>query len=299
MITLSTHKLAGLKGIFKNGYEGITESYFPKVTTEYKSNSAKEDFTWLGSTPGIREWVGERQAKGIHEKVFTVKPKKYESTIAIDVDDLADDKQGQLNLRVKQMAEMARRDMDNEFADGVVNLTNTLCYDGQNFFDTDHREGDNSTPQSNAPTPHANYTFSPDGLMRIVDEMASFRDDKNRITGHKATHVMVPSALGFLAKQYLDPATVGVSTTPKDHLTKGLLKVIVNPYLPSNGINSTYYVLDLSKAIKPFLYLNRLEPTLEQDNGEKFQKDVIYLGTKSRFNFTGFDWRCAFRAEGS
>ncbi len=299
MITLSTQKLAGLKGIFKNGYEGITNSYFPKVTTEIKSTSVKEDFTWLGSTPGIREWVGERQAKGIHENVFTVKPKKYESTIAVNIDDLSDDKQGQLRLRIQNMAAMAKRDMDNEFTNTLVNLTNTLCYDRQNFFDTDHAEGDNTTAQSNAPASHANYAFGADAVMRIYEDMTTFRDDKNRIAGITPTHVMIPSCLGFKAKEIFDSSIINVSNIKKDHLTKGLLNVIVNPYLPNNGDNSTWYVLDLSKPIKPFLYLNREQPVLKEDRTKEFMEDVLYLGTKSRFNYSGLDWRLAFRAEGA
>ena len=111
---------------------------------------------------------------------------------------------------------------------------------------------------------------------------------------------MVPTSLQWKARQLLDPAAVGVTTNPAEAVLRGVYKIIVNPYLPNNGDNSVWYMLDLSQPVRPFLFQNRkpvafaaLDKPTDQ---EAFMRRKAMYGVDSRFNFAYGDWRQAYRA---
>lgn len=132
--------------------------------------------------------------------------------------------------------------------------------------------------------------------------MRRFKSDDGELAGINPTHLMVPSILEWKAKEILDPAFVGVTTDPSKAVMKGLLKVIVNPYLTGADTDAAYYVMDLSGAVKPIIYQNRkdLEFTALDDptSPEYFHRKKIFYGVDARFAFGYGDWRMMFKAKG-
>lgn len=115
---------------------------------------------------------------------------------------------------------------------------------------------------------------------------------------------MVPTGLEFTAKELFDPTYVSVTTDPSKATLKGLLKVIVNPYLTNAATvaNSAYYVLDLTQPVKPFIFQNRknLEFVAQDQPSDTdyFMRKTLYYGVDGRFAFGFGDWRTAYKAQG-
>lgn len=289
---------AGLQTIFQKGYDGVATIY-QTITTEVPSTKASEDYGWLGSTPGLTEWKNERAPKSLIENGFTLKNKDYEASIAVDRNAIDDDQYGMIKMRVQSMAVAAKKSFDRELVSVIEG--NGLCYDGQNFFDTDHSEGESGT-QSNYQA--SSYALAIDKVKLIITAMRGFKDDKGVVAGINPSHIMVPTGLEFTAKELFDPTYVSVTIDPSKATLKGLLAVIVNPYLANAGTvaNSAYYVLDMTQPVKPFVFQNRKNLEFvaldKPSDVDFFMRKTLYYGVDARFAFGFGDWRCAFKAQG-
>lgn len=289
---------AGLKVKFFEGFKAPTTIY-QDICTEIPSNKGTEEYGWLGETNGLKEWKDERTPHALLENGFSLKNKDYEDTIAVDRNALEDEQYGQIKVRVNNMGVVAKQSYDEIMTEKIEE--NGVCYDGQNFFDTDHEEGESGV-QSNVYT--SGKAFSATALKTITSDMRKLKMSNGKPAKVKASHVMVPADLEWTAKELLDPAAVSVTDDPAKAVLKGYLKVIVNDNLANNGANSVYYVLDLvTRGTKPFVFQNRKPITFEalddpKNNIDLFMRKKIYYGVDARFAFGYADWRLAFRAQG-
>lgn len=300
---------SGLRTEFMQGYETPMPDIYKTVCMEVPSGKDQEVYAWLGSTPKMREWISERQLKGMLEHTFTITNKDFEATIEVDRNALEDDQYGQIQLRAKQLGLEARRWYD-EYLVTIIEA-NGLAYDGQNFFDTDHdTTGGEEAAQSNAPAASATYALSLasdflEVLKLVSSAMAQFKDEKNKHYGARVTHVMVPTSLEWLAKEAFDPMFRGGGETSSTNWAKGAVGVIVNPFL-ANAATIAYsavYWLDLSKPIKPFIFQNRKAPEFvsldKPDSYELFMRKRILYGVDARFNMGFGEWKLAYKTVGS
>ena len=99
--------IRGLRAEFDQAYRD-TASYWRDLCTVIKSNTDTERYAWMGSVPQMREWGTGRKAKGLFSKSYSIKNLKYESTIEVDRDEIADDQLGQIRARVQSLAARAR-----------------------------------------------------------------------------------------------------------------------------------------------------------------------------------------------
>ena len=93
-----------------------------------------------------------RNFAGDGEVTFTIKNRKFESTIEISRDDIADDRLGIFKPAITEMGQAAKRHPDELIFDLLAKGFTSTCYDGQSFFDTDHPISDGAegfTPAAN------------------------------------------------------------------------------------------------------------------------------------------------------
>lgn len=125
------------KAVFQKAQTG-TPTDWQKIATVVPSSTRSNTYAWLGQFPAFREWVGDRVLKDMAAHGYTIDNKKYESSIVVSRTDIEDD---QIGVYAPLIEEMGRASTahPNElvFALLKAGLT-TKCYDGQNFFDTDH-----------------------------------------------------------------------------------------------------------------------------------------------------------------
>ncbi len=294
--------LPGAKTEFQMGLTDI-DTTFQTYCMTVKSNKRLETYPWLGSTPTLKLWEDERQIDEVMEKSFSITNKSYEATFGVDRDAMDDELYGQIPMRARQMGMEVSRGKDELAAATVEAGVSENAYDGQFFFDTDHEEGESGV-QSNLLV-GGSYQFSATALQSILTAMRKFKDDKGKYASVAATHVMVPAALEWKAREILDPSVIGQASasTVSENLLKGRLEIIVNPYLTDNGDDSAYFVMDLRKSVKPFIYQTRKEAEFVQltspDQIENFMRKEIYFGVDARFAFGYGEWRLAVRAAGA
>lgn len=127
----------GFNAAFKAGM-AMASSMYGAVATTVPSSTKTTEYGWLGEFPGFREWVGDRVVNGLAKHGYTIVNKDYENTIGVDRNDFDDDNLGIYTPMFQQLGHTAVVFPDQliwpQLQAGFVNA----CYDGQNFFDTDH-----------------------------------------------------------------------------------------------------------------------------------------------------------------
>lgn len=149
-----TDIFTGLKREFQDGLSRETPKW-NQIATLVRSNTATEEYDWLGDWPQIREWIGDRHVKALEAHGYSIKNKKFESTISVKRDHIEDDRLGIIGPRARSVGQLTAKHPDRVIFALLAAGFSTLCYDGQNFFDTDHPVGDGtvSNMQSGAENP--------------------------------------------------------------------------------------------------------------------------------------------------
>lgn len=109
-----------------------------RVATTIRSSTASNTYGWLKQMSGMREWIGPRQLDGIAEASYTVPNKHFEKTVEVSKNDIEDDNLGQYSMMFASMGEAAASHPETMVWDLLKAGFDTECWDGQNFFDTDH-----------------------------------------------------------------------------------------------------------------------------------------------------------------
>lgn len=134
----------GFQTVFNQGFRE-TDPQWSKVATLVPSSTAQENYGWLGQFPKLREWAGDRQVQNLKAHDYSIKNRKYESTVAVGRDEIEDDQYGVYNPVMQEMGYAAATHPDELVFSLLADGFNQACYDNQNFFDTDHPVGDGTT----------------------------------------------------------------------------------------------------------------------------------------------------------
>ena len=108
------------------------------IAMTVRSASRDETYGWLGAFPAIREWIGPRVVQNLQANGFTIRNRKFESTLEILREELADDKLGLFKPMFAEMGQAAVRHPEELIFGLLASGFTQTCYDGQFFFDTDH-----------------------------------------------------------------------------------------------------------------------------------------------------------------
>ena len=127
----------GFKTVFTDAYLE-TPTNADKIAMTVPSTSRDETYGWMGQFPSLREWIGPRQVKNLEAHGFTIKNRKFESTVEIARDDIADDRLGIFKPVFAEMGQTTRRHPEEMIFGLLASGFATNCHDGQFFFDTDH-----------------------------------------------------------------------------------------------------------------------------------------------------------------
>jgi phage major head subunit gpT-like protein len=138
---INSGNLRSLYTAFKASFQkglGQAAPQSPRIATEVPSSTRSNEYGWIGKLPNVREWIGDRVINNLSAHDYTIKNKPFELTIGVDRDDIRDDNIGIYAPLFEEMgaSTVAHRELLC-FGHLLAGFA-TKCYDGQNFFDTDH-----------------------------------------------------------------------------------------------------------------------------------------------------------------
>ena len=252
-----------------------------------------EQYAWLGALPGMREFLDERSPMDPKPYSYAIKNKTWESTLSIDRAALEDDQYGQIALRVRQMALVAKQHLDS-IVFGLLGQGFTADgYDGVPFFGT-HTQG---AAQSNKGTD----SLSASSLQAAITQMMRFTDDQGKPMGTRPSLLIIPPELYWEATQLLNSSFYPdlIPGSGQDLATnplRGMLTLLTTPYLSSP---SNWFLLDTGRVVRALVLQMRKEfefQALESSSENGFLRDQFLYGVRARYNAGFGDWRAAYGA---
>ncbi|AMO73842.1 Mu-like prophage major head subunit gpT family protein [Pseudomonas citronellolis] len=205
------------------------QAKWQRVATRIPSVSASNLYAWLGQFPMLREWVGARVVKQMAAGGYEVANKLFEGTVSVPRVAIEDDQAGVYLPLFEEMGRAAAYHPDSLVFEALKAGMTSACYDGQNFFDTEH------------------------------------------------------------------PVFPEVDGT-------GTATLVSNLDIPRTDPGPTWYLLDVSRAIKPILFQERTTPELTSKTNPNnsdavFDEDVFVHGIRYRCN-AGFGlWQMAYASQ--
>ena len=216
----------------------------------FRSTQEIETYKWLGQSPQMREWRGNRMAQSLRDSGITLKNLPYEATLDIHEDDLRRDKFGQIQRRIGQLATNTNAHWA-QLVSALINAGKTgLGYDGVAFFAATHSEGDSGT-LSNLLTA-SDYTAldvavpavptaqeMAGALVAMLTHFATFKDDQGEPINENASRflVMVPPMMLGTARIAVSANTLTGSTGSEDNPVRQQVANIVP--VPNVRLTST------------------------------------------------------------
>ena len=127
----------GYKSHFQGGLSQASSDY-ARIATVVPSQTKEQRYGWLGKVPNVREWVGPRVVQNLMASDYSIKEKALELTVSVDRDDIETDNLGIYAPLFQEMGMATGAQWDLMTFNALKAGFSTNCYDGQNFFDTDH-----------------------------------------------------------------------------------------------------------------------------------------------------------------
>lgn len=291
----------GLRSEFFNRFEA-TMTYYRDLATRIQSSSDSETYKWLGSLPRMREWGTGRLAKGLGTESYSVENLKYEATVEVDRDEIADDKTGQIRIRIAELAERAATHKDYLIAQLLINgeTDGFNSYDGVSFFNDAHVSGA-SGQQDNKLTSDATDLDNPTteefktALKVAISALMSFKDDQGEPMSISATGLacVVPTTMYLTALEAVN-ATMINSTS---NVIAGAARIIAFPWLSDQ---SKWYLLKTDGVVRPFIFQDREAvefSALTEDSDEGFRREKFLYGVRARYRIAYGYWQHAIRMD--
>lgn len=294
--TLSSVFVA-LNAAFNNAF-AAAPSVWEKIAMKVPSTTGQNDYAWLSNFPRMRKWVGDKNVKALEAAKYSIVNDDFEATIEVDRNDIEDDTLG-IYAPQAQMAGEAARQLPDEIVFDLINgAFATKCFDGQYFCDTDHdvagasvsNKGTAVLTVSTLAAAVASY-----GAYRTA--MRKFKDADGRPLNITPTVLLVPPALEDIALALMNSERL---EDGKPNPYKGTAMVVCDARLTSD---TAWFLLDTTKAVKPFIYQERKAPVFVQQTDA--QTDDVFNRKKFKFGAEaraaggyGF-WQTAFGSTGA
>ena len=141
MSILSTALIQALFVGFRREFQQAltdTPTHWQQIASEVPSTTKSNTYGWLGQFPKYREWIGARVLKDIAAHGYSIVNKDWETSVGVKRTDIEDDQVGVYSPLFQEMGRAAKSQPD-ELVFPLLKVGHTtLCFDGQNYFDTDH-----------------------------------------------------------------------------------------------------------------------------------------------------------------
>lgn len=268
-------------------------SWVPQVSNIFTSDQAIETYKWLGQSPALREWVGGRVAKTFREEGVSITNKHFEATMEVLVSEMRRDKTGQVMLRVRELAQRVNSHWAKLLTALIVAAESTVCYDGQNFYDTDHSEGDSGTVDNDITYAAATSTTPTAGEMAeaisaATAQLLGIKDNQGEPMNENALEflVMVPpstlqqaaAAIGSSVLVYNSTAVASNTIMAMGTIGGFAYRLAANARLTDA---TKMYLFRTDAPTKAFIRQQETEPMLESiaegSDEEKLNKRHLYM----------------------
>jgi phage major head subunit gpT-like protein len=250
---------------------------YSEAVMSVPSTTNVENHGWLNQIPGFREWVGDRLVNNISTNKLVVTNKDWEETIAVDRNDIEDDKYALYDGLFRAMGAEANDDVF--WLDIAIDamLANGNWADAAPFFGTTRKYGANTI--SNLATGALTATT----FATAITTMRSYLGHNSKPLKTVPVILLVGPSLRDTAWDLVKNQFVSSGTGKGgaiENRTRGLCALRVHPKLVGDYANY-WAVLGQKGGLRPLACQRRRMPVLiakdqANDDGVFYQKQFVY-----------------------
>lgn len=269
---------------FKQAY-AAAQPISPRFASTIPSGARANVYPMHAKLAKLRVWEGERKLVNAKSYKYQLDNESYELTVEVDRDDIEDDSIGVYSGLVDEMGMQARMWPDDLVFAAILAGGTETAYDDVPFFSNSHSLGGNTIDNLFGSTALTASNFA-----SVRASMMEFVGEDGESLHVRPDVLLVPPALEVTARKIVQASTIVDSATAGavDNVLRGLSEVVVAPQLAASagGSDSTWYLLDTTRPIKPFIFQQRQAPemvalTNPSDEHVMMRNKFIY-GVKAR-----------------
>ena len=266
----------GFSKVYRTGYDS-SPNWCDQITTTIPSTHGSEVHGWMARILKMRKWDGPRLIQNLNTHTYTLINQTYENTVGVSVNEIEDDSLGVYDPLFSELGRQSAKWKDQRMKEALQNGTTELCFDGLSFFNANHTI-DPAGVQSN--------TFTSSALSAANFEIV--RTAMRNYTGEDGEPLGVDPRLLVVSpaneKEALEIVSAERNSSGATNVLRGTAEVLVIPELANEP--TVWYLMDVSKGIKPFVFQNRQNPVLTQKTSmtddNVFKDDQFLWGVKAR-----------------
>jgi phage major head subunit gpT-like protein len=273
----------GFNTLFQASMGSVMPLATPRLATSVPSSGEKNVYAHMAKLLRMRPWLGDRVIQNVSSKSYELSNTPFELTVAVERRKIVDDQLGIYRPLIEEMGRQTGLWMDDLVIAALQagNAAASVTFDGVPFFSTTHPtdpEDAASAAQSNNLTA-ADLTETTYDAARIA--MHNFKGSDNRVLGIQPRLLVVPPQLETKAKKIVVATELAGAGT---NVLAGTAEILVLPQLA--GAPTTWYLMDVSRAIKPLISQVREAPDFVSmtapDSDNVFNRDEYVFGSKAR-----------------
>ncbi len=239
-----------------------------RISTQMPSSGEREVYAFRSQMPRMKKWLGERQVERLAAHSYQIINNDYEVTIEVPRNKIEDDSYSVFTLDFRGSGSMVAKWPDDMLFELLQNAEATLCYDGNNFFDSSHpfdpydpSKGTYSNLLTSKALTAANYADA-------RRKMRLFKNDNLRYAGVSPDLLVVPPQLEDRAKTILQTDLIAASSLEGttqvgavNNIYRNTCDILVVEEL--GDYPDDWYLLCTKRAIKPFVHQIRKAPDFQ------------------------------------
>jgi len=262
IIDVPNHLLVGARTGFLASAAKMEGMPYRLISEIVPMTSASMTMVDIGDAPMPSKSTGRSIVKAMIERSITVAPESWDIVVGISYNDLKDDQTGKLDRKVRSAGENFQRHINNrvfQVLNGGDTSTYGLCYDGQEFFDSDHvdKGAEYQTAQDN----EYGLALSLDNFNTVRTAARKFRNEFGEYLNYNFDQLIVSPDLEYTASQLVSNPQAYDTANREINPFAGKLK----PAIVSPELDSTAWILTASsETAKPIIVVMREEPNLQE-----------------------------------
>lgn len=283
---------AAFTGFSHSFQQGVmsAEPIWSKLAMQADSGTEQETYSFQARVPRMREWVGERVYNDLASNTYTLANKDYEDSFEVPRNKFEDDKFGIYRNTSMALGSAIALWPDDLVIEALLAGGSQLCYDGQYFFDTDHPKNPQDASAGTQANLYTSTALTAANFDTVRSSMRSLVGEDGKTMRIKPHLLVIPPALEKTAREIVVAQTVpnAVGTASQTNVQAGTADILVIDDLAASagGSDTTWYLLDDTKPIKPFLFQIRKTPQLlffdRPTDTNVFEKKKFRFGVDAR-----------------
>ena len=284
-----------------------------RVATRVPSGTAEQVYGWLKEFPLMREWAkgADRPFADIAENAVSVTNKKWGNGVKIARESIEDDQLGIYAPMVRSLGQESMLSIDRETFKAMNGGFRAICYDGQNFFDTDHPVAANVDGTGGTEDVSNVLLGAPTAAVRTAGATAADAVTTGGTVKGYARYKIAFTVAGAIGAAAFTLSVNGGAASAAVVTAAGGYDI------PNTGIHidfeagtvfvvgdawewrgrRAWYLLATMHELKPMIYQERtpveIESVMRLDDNNVFLKDEYWYGARARRAYSYGYWQMA------